>query len=294
MICQTHADSPNHMSGSGGVQTRQVGNPFERLSQAFSAFAVDTSASKADTATDANTRTVVAGPIELHRREDGPLLKLPSWKDAIAGRKPTAGLENVANGGASQVPHGATNRNQHSSTSGNLDSHVQADRRTVGRIPSTNSIHGHSERHVHRTVAHRDDRHPETTLRASGHVVPGGVEYALGGGDVDSSYMMATPSPSHQVIRSPGQSVPIETQQSQLHSGLQAKTQAMHERHRQTHPDHSSIRRRIQPEPPTIPGGRQRETWKQPYSYGYFGASGERHWSMQHGYRDRFTQWSRR
>jgi hypothetical protein len=41
-----------------------------------------------------------------------------------------------------------------------------------------------------------------------------------------------------------------------------------------------------------IPGAAAPKTaWKQPYSYGYFGASGKRHWSKHHGYRDRATEW---
>jgi hypothetical protein len=41
-----------------------------------------------------------------------------------------------------------------------------------------------------------------------------------------------------------------------------------------------------------IPGAVAPKTaWKQPYSYGYFGASGKRHWSKHHGYRDRATEW---
>ena len=41
----------------------------------------------------------------------------------------------------------------------------------------------------------------------------------------------------------------------------------------------------------TIAGAREREVWKQPYSYGYFGSSHQRHWTKHHGYRDRYTEW---
>jgi hypothetical protein len=56
-------------------------------------------------------------------------------------------------------------------------------------------------------------------------------------------------------------------------------------------PPHHSFRRRVQPAPAMLPEANQRETWKTPYSYGYFGASGSRHWTMHHGYRDRYTEW---
>lgn len=57
------------------------------------------------------------------------------------------------------------------------------------------------------------------------------------------------------------------------------------------HPPHHSFHRRIQPPSAMLPEANLRATWKSPYSYGYFGASGTRHWSMHHGYRDRYTEW---
>jgi len=58
------------------------------------------------------------------------------------------------------------------------------------------------------------------------------------------------------------------------------------------HPPHSDMRRRFMPPQATIPQARQSPTWKTPYSYGYFGASGKRHWSLHHGNRDRATTWN--
>ena len=43
--------------------------------------------------------------------------------------------------------------------------------------------------------------------------------------------------------------------------------------------------------PAVIPDAAQREVWKSPYSYGYFGASGTRRWTRHHGYRDRGKEW---
>ncbi|KLU02371.1 hypothetical protein RISK_005437 [Rhodopirellula islandica] len=45
---------------------------------------------------------------------------------------------------------------------------------------------------------------------------------------------------------------------------------------------------------PAIPAATVQPRWKTPYSYGYFGAEGKRHWSRQHGYNDRSLQWSLR
>lgn len=50
---------------------------------------------------------------------------------------------------------------------------------------------------------------------------------------------------------------------------------------------------RNQPQP-TIPGATVQPSWKTPYSYGYFGSSGKRHWTRQYGYRDRYRQWTLR
>ncbi|MFG0287453.1 MAG: hypothetical protein ACF8CQ_04725 [Rhodopirellula sp. JB044] len=44
----------------------------------------------------------------------------------------------------------------------------------------------------------------------------------------------------------------------------------------------------------TIPGATVEPGWKTPYSYGYFGSEGKRHWTRQHGYRDRYLQWTLR
>jgi hypothetical protein len=58
------------------------------------------------------------------------------------------------------------------------------------------------------------------------------------------------------------------------------------------HPHYwSQYHRPVQPAPAVLPEANQRETWKTPYSYGYFGASNKRHWTAHHGYRDRYTEW---
>ncbi len=82
-------------------------------------------------------------------------------------------------------------------------------------------------------------------------------------------------SPQHRVIRSPS---------------LQPKPDHL-KRHASSHPPHLSHHRPIQPSPAVLPDANQQETWKTPYSYGYFGASSSRHWSRHHGYRDHSTQW---
>lgn len=43
-----------------------------------------------------------------------------------------------------------------------------------------------------------------------------------------------------------------------------------------------------------IPNTMQMPVWKTPFSYGYFGSSGTKHWYRHHGYRDRRTEWSYR
>jgi len=93
------------------------------------------------------------------------------------------------------------------------------------------------------------------------------------------------PTHSHHILRSPEKTLPQKNA-----SGKHATTEH-HFSKRLVHPPYSPYRRRMQPDPPTLPGGNQRETWKTPYSYGYFGASGTRHWSLHHGYRDRYTEW---
>jgi hypothetical protein len=43
-----------------------------------------------------------------------------------------------------------------------------------------------------------------------------------------------------------------------------------------------------------IPNTVQMPVWKTPFSYGYFGTGGTKHWYWHHGYRDRRTEWSYR
>lgn len=45
---------------------------------------------------------------------------------------------------------------------------------------------------------------------------------------------------------------------------------------------------------PSIPHATVAPRWKTPYSYGHFGAEGKRNWTRQHGYRDRYLQWTLR
>jgi hypothetical protein len=45
------------------------------------------------------------------------------------------------------------------------------------------------------------------------------------------------------------------------------------------------------PPPAMMRQANSRNTWKTPYSYGYFGASSTRQWSLHYGYRDRSTEW---
>lgn len=65
----------------------------------------------------------------------------------------------------------------------------------------------------------------------------------------------------------------------------------MDDRGEPIHPPHSELARQLESGPPTIPEARQRAIWKAPYSYGYFGAERNRHWSLHHGFREKYTEW---
>jgi len=43
-----------------------------------------------------------------------------------------------------------------------------------------------------------------------------------------------------------------------------------------------------------IPDATRAPLWKAPYSYGHFGASRNRQWTLHHGYRNAYTQWTLR
>jgi hypothetical protein len=108
-------------------------------------------------------------------------------------------------------------------------------------------------------------------------------------------------SPAHTVIRPPkptaGSGVKAGVH-SGSHAGLQAGATPSA---RSVHVDppkypvvdgYRSLHHGVVDRHAAIPGAAAPKTaWKQPYSYGYFGASGKRHWSKHHGYRDRVTEW---
>ena len=58
-----------------------------------------------------------------------------------------------------------------------------------------------------------------------------------------------------------------------------------------SHHFHQKHHKIIQPSPALLPEANSRPTWKTPYSYGYFGASRTKHWTIHYGYRDRVTEW---
>lgn len=91
-------------------------------------------------------------------------------------------------------------------------------------------------------------------------------------------WQSAPPSHAHRVIQPPAR---------RPTSGKASHRQ----RSTSTRPPLLAKHRAMQPDPALIPQARQREVWKTPFSYGYFGASGTRQWSMHHGYRDRYTEW---
>lgn len=89
-----------------------------------------------------------------------------------------------------------------------------------------------------------------------------------------------TPSAhSHQILKAPGR-------KPKKHQRL---SDELHK-----HSPHYSFHQRLKSEPAKLPQANQRETWKTPYSYGYFGASAKRQWSLHHGYRDRYIEWRAR
>ncbi len=107
-----------------------------------------------------------------------------------------------------------------------------------------------------------------------------GMGHGIGGNQHPWNGLRGDPSHAHQILRAP---------MSQVPSGHSAKVKPHAKK--LIHPPYSPHRRRMQPEPATLPGANQQEIWKTPYSYGYFGASGTRHWSLHYGYRDRYTEW---
>jgi hypothetical protein len=100
---------------------------------------------------------------------------------------------------------------------------------------------------------------------------------------------MSSPPPFHQVIRAPR----MENSGSghELFSGGRHST-AVPTSSGAVHPPVHLLRHHTAQAPPAvIPDASQREVWKTPYSYGYFGASGSRQWTRHFGYRDRDKEW---
>lgn len=113
------------------------------------------------------------------------------------------------------------------------------------------------------------------------------------------------PLPVHQIIRAPGlipgshhrggsiaQPHPVlDSDHAHVAPHVSPLASHHHAASHYPHPPHLAIKRRLQPPPATLPQAATQNVWKTPYSYGYFGASGKRHWSRHHGYRDRYIQW---
>ena len=108
---------------------------------------------------------------------------------------------------------------------------------------------------------------------------------------VDESIWMVSPAYDAQVVNTLRSTAPSAPHHVILSPHRGPTTDNHASAHASTHPPHLSYHRRVQPPPATLPGANQRETWKTPYSYGYFGASSARHWSKHHGYRDRYKEW---
>lgn len=94
---------------------------------------------------------------------------------------------------------------------------------------------------------------------------------------------------SHQIIRAPritysGGPGP------HLHSGQAATTNPAPSSAVDPVP-HLLNHHATQPPSAVIPDASQREVWKSPYSYGFFGASGSRKWTRHYDYRDRGKEW---
>jgi hypothetical protein len=90
--------------------------------------------------------------------------------------------------------------------------------------------------------------------------------------------------PPHQVIEPPA----VRRDRDHLHRSHHrgAPAPPIH------HPPLGTLHRHLTSPRAIVPGAAERPVWKRPYSYGYFGARGKRHWSRHYGYRDRYTQWT--
>jgi hypothetical protein len=94
--------------------------------------------------------------------------------------------------------------------------------------------------------------------------------------------------PLHQVIRSPR----IEYQGSHQGSPVHSSSTHVRSNTNPVHPlPHLIHQHTTRTSPAVIPSASQREVWKTPFSYGYFGANGSRHWIRHYGYRDRDKEW---
>ncbi|TWU49760.1 hypothetical protein [Rubripirellula reticaptiva] len=117
--------------------------------------------------------------------------------------------------------------------------------------------------------------------------------------------LLPVPLPAHQVIAAPrpkprsashgGAGARIGHDGGGLHGELHDDLASHHDAERRSFtnplPPGYRLHHHIQAPTATIPNAVRRETWKTPYSYGYFGASGTRSWSRHTSYRDNKTEW---
>ncbi|MGB7326844.1 MAG: hypothetical protein WBD31_18350 [Rubripirellula sp.] len=114
---------------------------------------------------------------------------------------------------------------------------------------------------------------------------------------------LPAPLPAHQVITAPRPKpkarshggAGVDRAGGSLHGGMHDGLANHHDADRRSLtsplPPGYRLHHHIQAPTATIPNAVRRESWKTPYSYGYFGASGTRSWSRHTSYRDNKTEW---
>ena len=140
-----------------------------------------------------------------------------------------------------------------------------------------------------RTASHATERRQTLLGRAdSGHPPVRVAEHRFHTSEMVASSQHSQVAAAAEIALTP--TIPYDVIESPFRQPYREDTLHVRSKH------HPPITRREGPRMgrAVIPNTMQMPVWKTPFSYGYFGTSGTKHWYGHHGYRDRRTVWSYR
>lgn len=184
--------------------------------------------------------------------------------------------------GASKVPSMAVRREQQRSVVKQQDKRLSRAPRTISHTASRTAEHRQP------SLEQVERGHPIVGRADSGHPPVRVAEHRFHSSEMVESSEHSQVAAAVDIALQP--TIPYDVIESPFRQPYREDT--LHVRSKY-HPP-ITLREGPRTERAVIPNTMQMPVWKTPFSYGYFGTSGTKHWYGHHGYRDRRTEWSYR